>query len=218
MMYAVLSIWKAGEEGIEQPGSAARLAGRERARQASGRQVPDHPGGIEPLDGAVPLGERSRELDVQIEVAPPPAAVPCAVAAERRRVGDGHQDEVREPEPAGVKSTPAGFECACPVVQGRVTGAPERPGIVELERVAVADGDAERLFNPLCPFPACAVEPRPELGSRQGVLRGGCRLGGGGLGDHDGGIAVACGPRGLAGGARAFDDDDHAAIVAAARS
>jgi hypothetical protein len=178
--------------------------------------VPDHPGGIEPLDGAVPLGERSRELDVQIEVVPPPAAVPCAVAAERRRVGDGYQDEVREPEPAGVKGTPAGFERACPVVQGRVTGAPERPGVVELERVAVADGDAGRRFNPLCLFPARAAPPRPELGRRPGVrplVRGGGRLGGGGLGDDDGWIAVACGPRGLAGGARAFDDDDHAAIV-----
>ena len=63
---------------------------------------------------------------------------------------------------------------------------------------------------------ARAAPPRPELGRRPRVLplvRGHGRLGGGGLGDDDGWIAVACGPRGLAGGARAFDDDDHAAIV-----
>jgi hypothetical protein len=177
-------------------------------------KLPDEPSGVESFDRPVPLSERIGELKVQLEAVSAPGVIVLEAVGKSRCIWDGHKGQIRKAKSVRAKGFSVRLNSGSPLLAVGMTDAPQRPVVMKLERIAIADGNSTLLVDSSRLLTAGAIERRPELGcflgffSPVGSLR---RFDGGRLIYDRGRVTVSPDPGGLTGGARAVYDNDHAA-------
>jgi len=87
----------------------------------------------------IPVAEQFSKLDVQVEVPSAAGSVCLAAGGQDGRAGNLDEDEVGDAEALLCEQLPGFVEFGAPLAVAGMAGPPERPYVVELERVGVAD-------------------------------------------------------------------------------
>jgi hypothetical protein len=211
-MTGLRHVWgELSDEGVEQCRVASTVA-RPRSREFCGvlGQCPEHPAGRKRLEGGVPSQERLAEAHMQVERAPKAAGVACLLAAQLLVGRSAHQHQIGEPQATSSESGPAALQLVPEPSRRRCADRREGPAVVQLERVAVADGQPGAALELHRLDPSAASDAHPVVGLGSKVAAVGFCAGRHVLGDESGRVRAT--PRRLSRSARTFDRHDHPRI------
>ena len=166
-----------------------------------------HPPWRQGFQHRIPAPQRRLQLHIDGEIAAPPARVLPLLLPHLLFVGLQQHDHVGKADLPAQQSCPGGLHCRQPRSTRAVARLPQAPGVMNLQRVGVEARGAVGLLQCQACQPALGVAGAPVLAHRR-VVTGWCRADE--LGHHGGGVLRCAG--GLAGGADAFDDDQHGSI------
>jgi hypothetical protein len=182
-------IGQASYDGVDQRGTDTLLARSNNLDLIKFfRIAPEDVAWSYPVNGLPPSSEQRLQLHMQPKLTPSTPRFRLAVANEFVIGAFGKVDGVRQSEFSCLKTTTSSGISVEPGFLGRFTSLPERPVVIELCRVCVADRESAESFE--------SQRRRPSLSS-------GCVLG------HPEALGVVSTPRCLPSCTRTFDRDDH---------